>query len=213
MQKEYWNNTAEKANFDLPLDANKFMDLVDKNSVIVDVGCGYGRTMANLYAIGYKRIIGIDTSDRMVARGKKTYPYLDIRLQKSKIIAVKENTADVVILFGVLSCNYVKKEQEIILEEIKRILKPNGLLFVCDYLVSKDLRNSLQYMKFEEKYSNYGTFETNDGLILKHYSELEIENLFSDFEIMNFNKNKLKNENGSYSSVFNLVCKSNSIDK
>lgn len=207
MQKEYWNNVADNVEFNLPLNANKFLEIIDKNFSILDVGCGYGRTMADLFAIGYKRIIGIDASENMVLRGKNAHPYLDIRHQKGKIFSLKENSFDVIILFEVLSGIHKKDEQQALLNEIKRVLKPNGLVFFNDYLISKDLKNSLQYMKFEDKYSDFGVFETADGYITKHYYEKDIIELFSDFDIVAANKNKLKNTAGNFVSTMDAIFK------
>ena len=77
MQREYWNKNANNKNFTTPLDVNRFQELVPKNALILDIGCGYGRTLADLYGLGYKRLIGVDTSIEMVKRGKNSYPYID----------------------------------------------------------------------------------------------------------------------------------------
>ncbi len=48
-QSDYWNSVADKRNFTTTFQKNKFCKYVDKNAKILDVGCGYGRTMNELY--------------------------------------------------------------------------------------------------------------------------------------------------------------------
>ena len=48
-QKEYWNSIADKKEFTTPFDLNEFSNYVKKDMKILDVGCGYGRTLSELY--------------------------------------------------------------------------------------------------------------------------------------------------------------------
>lgn len=207
MQREYWNKNANNKNFTTPLDVNRFQELVPKNALILDIGCGYGRTLADLYGLGYKRLIGVDTSMEMVKRGKASYPYIDIRYQESSLIEINDNSVDAVILFGVMCCTPKHEEQKSLINEIKRVLKPNGYLFLNDFLINKDLRNSLRYRQYEEKYGEYGVFESNDGLVLKHFFENELIDLFTDFEEIYRNKTKCKTMNGGISNSISFIGK------
>ena len=60
MQRDYWNKNALTMNFTTSLDVGQFQSMVSKDALVLDVGCGYGRTLADLYGIGYKRLIGVD---------------------------------------------------------------------------------------------------------------------------------------------------------
>ena len=94
-----------------------------------------------------------------------------------------------------------------LINEIKRVLKPGGYLFVHDFLISKDLRNSLRYRKFEEKYKHYGTFETDDGLVLRHFSEQELNELLGDFDIVSAVKQKSGGMNGGVHTGVSITAK------
>lgn len=205
MQREYWNKNANNKNFTTPLDVNRFQELVPKNALILDIGCGYGRTLADLYGLGYKRLIGVDTSIEMVKRGKNSYPYIDIRYQEGVSIEISDNSVDAVVLFGVLCCTPNHEEQKALINEIKRVLKPNGFLFLYDFLINKDLRNSLRYRQYEEKYGEYGVFELNDGLVIKHYFENELTDLFTDFKEIYRNKTKCKTLSGAISNSISFI--------
>ena len=81
-QKKYWNSVAEKKEFSTPFNFEDFSKYVSKEDIILDVGCGYGRTLNQLYEEGYNNLIGIDFSENMIERGKKQYPYLDLRVKQ-----------------------------------------------------------------------------------------------------------------------------------
>ena len=77
-QEEYWNRVSEKKEFTTPFQAENFSKYVKKDHLILDVGCGYGRTLDELYHNGYRNLIGIDFSKGMIERGKQQLPYLDL---------------------------------------------------------------------------------------------------------------------------------------
>ena len=70
-QKEYWNKVSETKQFSTPFQIDEFSKYVKKDDVVLDVGCGYGRTLNELYTKGYKNLIGIDFSKGMIERAKK----------------------------------------------------------------------------------------------------------------------------------------------
>ena len=51
-QKEYWDSVSEKKEFTTPFQAAEFSEFVNKEDRILDVGCGYGRTLDELYRCG-----------------------------------------------------------------------------------------------------------------------------------------------------------------
>lgn len=56
-QKEYWNKVSETKQFSTPFQIEEFSKYVEKSDIILDVGCGYGRTLNELYTNGYKNLI------------------------------------------------------------------------------------------------------------------------------------------------------------
>lgn len=183
-QKDYWNSVSEQKEFTTPFQAGEFERFVDKSAAILDVGCGYGRTLNELYQMGYRRLRGIDFSRGMIARGQKLYPQLDLKVKKNASIGLPDGSIDAVILFAVLTCIHSDEEQRILISEIRRVLKPGGILYVNDFLLNTDQRNLDRYRKFEEKYGKYGVFELPEGAVLRHHSAAWIRELLGEFETL-----------------------------
>ncbi len=67
-QEEYWNGVSEKKEFTTPFQAEEFSKYVERDDYILDVGCGYGRTLDELYHNGYRNLIGIDFNISLLFR-------------------------------------------------------------------------------------------------------------------------------------------------
>lgn len=204
-QEEYWNSVAEKKEFTTPLRAEVFSKYVNKDSVILDMGCGYGRTLDELYHEGFCNLIGIDFSKGMIERGKQQFPYLDLRIKEDAEIALPDASIDAVILFSVLTCIRTNEEQMQLIAEIKRILKPQGILYVNDFLLNTDERNLLRYEKYKKTYGVYGVFELPEGAVCRHHDETWIKQLFKDFSEQEYSRFIKKTMNGNKSNGFYFI--------
>ncbi len=206
-QYKYWNEVAKDKEFTTPLDFDILSKLINKNSKILDYGCGYGRTLNELYLKGYKNSIGFDFARAMINRGKMAYPYLDLRVTKNNKIECESESVDIVLLFAVLTCIITNQEQRDLIKEIHRILKPNGHIYVNDFLINNDGRNIKRYKKNEEKYQEYGVFEIDGGAILRHHKKEYVFDLLKDFESVEYVENTFKTMNGNLSNGFVYVGK------
>ena len=59
-QEHYWNRVAGSKEFTHPLDFTLLDRFVKKSDRILDIGCGYGRSAAELAEQNFKHVIGID---------------------------------------------------------------------------------------------------------------------------------------------------------
>jgi len=201
-QIKYWNKVAKKKDFTTSLDLTIFSKLINKNSLLVDYGCGYGRTLNELYSHGYKNLIGFDYAYEMIERGKVEYPYLDLRVSKDNKIDCPSNSVDILFLFAVLTCIISDDAQKELIKEIKRILKPNGFIYINDFLINSDERNKKRYEKYGEKYNKYGVFELPEGAILRHHKKSWIMELTKEFDEFFYKKNTFQTMNGNLSNGF-----------
>ena len=83
-QKDYWDSVSEKKEFTTVLDINLVQPFINTDSFIVDYGCGYGRTLDQLWQKGFQNTLGFDFSPEMIQRGKKEFPYLNLKTSRKR---------------------------------------------------------------------------------------------------------------------------------
>ena len=181
-QKEYWDNVAEEKEFTTPFQMELFKKNVPKKARILDVGCGYGRTLNELYLSEFTNLSGIDISNKMINRGIKLYPHLTLKKHESGSLPFENNSFDAIILLAVLTCIINNIEQEELINEVQRVLRDDGVVYINDFLINSDQRNIDRYKQFEAKYNEYGIFELREGVALRHYTRIRIDKLMSSYE-------------------------------
>lgn len=201
-QKKYWNDVSETKQFTTPFQADAFEHLIPKDAKILDVGCGYGRTLNELYELGYRDLMGIDFSSGMIERGKKQFPHLNLQIKTAETISLPDHSMDAVILFAVLTCIPEDTAQEQLISEIHRVLKPGGIIYINDFLLNKDERNLKRYQEFESLTGTYGVFKLPEGAILRHHSEDHVHDLLHNFETITYERLTFKTMNGHISNGF-----------
>ncbi|WP_432408025.1 class I SAM-dependent methyltransferase [Wukongibacter sp. M2B1] len=204
-QKKYWDSISTTKHFTTPFQAEAFCEYVNKEGAILDIGCGYGRTLDELHQIGFQKLIGIDFALGMIERGKEQFPYLDLRVKKDAAIDLPDESVDAVILFAVLTCIWDNTEQKALIQEIRRVLKPCGILYVNDFLLNTDERNLNRYEQFKNVYGSYGVFELPEGAVCRHHSEEWIQELLADFSILQYEHLTFTTMNGHKSNGFYFI--------
>lgn len=206
-QEEYWDNVSEKKEFPTPFQILEFQKYVSPEMSILDVGCGYGRTLNELHNNSFKNLNGVDFSQKMVNRGLRLYPYLNLAKNNGNELPFPSGQFDAVILIGVLTSNFPTKEQEKIISEISRVLKSRGILYLSDFLLNDDERNIKRYHKYIDEYGIYGVFKLKEGAVLRHHHESHISKLTKDFEDLIFKKTVYRTMNGNKSKGFYYIGK------
>ncbi|WP_035796493.1 class I SAM-dependent methyltransferase [Clostridium akagii] len=201
-QKEYWDRVAIDKNFTTPFQIELFSQVVDKEDKILDVGCGYGRTLNELYLQGFKNLFGIDFSEKMVKRGTEQFSGLNLCVKRGKNLPYEDNSFDSIILFAVLTCIAKDEEQVFLMKEIKRVLKPKGILYINDFLLNTDERNEKRYKIYENKYKKYGVFELPEGAVLRHHDIKWIKEIISDYNDIKLETVTYTTMNGNKSNGF-----------
>ncbi|MDI6102093.1 class I SAM-dependent methyltransferase [Actinoplanes sp. NEAU-A12] len=182
-QAHYWNTAGATKTFTHPLHGEWLAGL-SHDSRILDYGCGYGRVTAELSDLGFTRVRGVDPSPALIARGRASRPDLDFAVVESPP-AVDRPAAgiDVVVLFAVLTCVPDDQAQRALVAELRRVLAPDGLIYVSDLLLQSDRRNQRRYAAHAERGGGpYGVFETDDGAVCRHHDIAWLRSLFADFE-------------------------------
>lgn len=208
-QIEYWNSASQGKKFTTFLDFDLISRYIQPSSLIIDYGCGYGRTMDELYSLGYKNLTGFDFASDMIERGKIDFPHLDLKTSVNNQIDCSSNSVDLVLLFGVLTCIIDNQAQKELIAEIKRVLKPVGMIYINDFLINADDRNIARYNKFKDKYGAYGIFELEEGAILRHHDENWIFELTADYTTETYKTVQFNTMNGHISNGFTFLGRKN----
>jgi len=167
--KIYSDHTFPKL---LQYQLNKFISMLPKKATILDVGCGSGRD--SLYFKDYELdVTAIDISDNMLEEAKKRVPTVKFEKMDMKDLKFKENNFDGAWIMATLSV-VPKKEVEIALKEVSRVLKKDGIV----YLAVKE--GTGEVVERKPKYENQPKFYA-------YFQQLEVEKLLVDsgFLILN----------------------------
>lgn len=204
-QEKYWDSVSEEKNFPLPLRMEAFEKHVSREMVILDVGCGYGRTLNDLRGAGYENLFGVDFSQGMIDRGQRLHPYLNLRKNDGSTLPFEDGAFDAVILIAVLTCIAESEGQRGLIAEIERVLKDGGILYINDYLLNTDQRNIERYDRAKEKYGVYGIFELPEGAVVRHHTPEHIFDIMADFNRLVFETVVYTTMNGNRSNGFYYI--------
>lgn len=135
-----------------------------KNLKVLDLACGsgYGSHLMSKYA---REVVGVDIDESAILYAKKSYIRDNLRFITGSAdrTLLENNYFDVVVSFETIE--HHDKHDEM-LREIKRVLKPGGLLVISspDKLNYSDLRN------FKNKYHVKELYEEEfKSLLKKHF--------------------------------------------
>lgn len=146
--------------------ARKLHDLNFTKGKILDAGCGFGQMdVAIIKKIPLSELIGLDLSEPLLDHAKKLSleNNLNDRLnfKKGDVTQIPFNDNEFDVVFNVNMVHWVN-EPVLMLNEISRVLKPNGFFFL------KDLRYSCLTV-FENEISFAFTFNQAQKLVRNTY--------------------------------------------
>jgi len=204
-QIHYWDRAADQKRFSHPLRLNWLARYASQQARILDYGCGYGRTLAELSEAGYKHIFGVDFSARMLARSRFQIPCSKVVRNDGQHLSFKDDCFDVVLLFAVLTCVPDSNAQRMLVAETARVLRPGGLLYISDLLINNDLRNRERYQRYASTYGCYGVFELPEGVVVRHHQSEWIEELTGSFTQLEYEDFNVTTMNGNASAAFQYL--------
>jgi SAM-dependent methyltransferase len=202
----YWDGAAGKT-FAHPLGV-PFLAALRSQCRILDFGCGYGRCVAELRGLGFQNVTGFDFSQEMIARGKREAPDLDLRHIHDLPVHEADDTFDAAMLVAVLTCIVADDDQVAVLDEMRRLLRPGGIIFISDMLLQHDARNQARYAVRKDS-GPFGVFETGDGALVRHHTDADVSRWLSGFELLDRRSVELRTMNGNAALGVQLVAKKN----
>ena len=114
------------------LASNGWLPLVDRR--VLDVGCGFGGELAQLFALGADPALccGVDLMPERIQEARKRYPAADFRVGNAEMLNFDDNRFDLVVLSTVLSSVLDPTMRVTIAREVARVLKAGGAVLWYD---------------------------------------------------------------------------------
>ena len=166
-------------------------DYLKKDLKIIDIGCGFGKTVFELYQKGYKNIYGIDVNDNGIKTAKNASKILTPKpifsVENAISLSFSGEEFDFAISQAFWTTIISKSERIKIIKEIGRIVKKGGLIYIADFGQTWNQPHYNQVYKngIEKKYE-IGTFEVFDKVTGKfkylahHYTKEDFEELLKE---------------------------------
>jgi len=201
-QLEYWNREGPRKSFGHPLNLERLSQWLSTDSRILDFGCGYGRSLGQLFERGYRNLIGFDFAAAMIARAREHFPEITFEELTGQTLPLADQSINAALLFSVLTCVATDDGQRAIVQELHRALKPGGLLYISDLWLQSDERNLQRYARDEAKYGIYGVFDLPEGVTVRHHDPRWIDTLTSEFDCIALDHIDVVTMNGNPAKAF-----------
>jgi SAM-dependent methyltransferase len=130
-QVDYWNTAGPTKPFGHPVNLDRLNRWLTRSSLILDYGCGYGRALELLWREGHRNLMGVDPAPRMIETARTRIPRVRCeRIVDPPRVDLASASIDAVLLFTVLTCVPTDDGQRGIIDEIHRVLRPGGLVYI-----------------------------------------------------------------------------------
>ena len=206
-QRPYWDRVANEKTFTHPVNAEWLSRSISTDARILDYGCGYGRTLYELASLGYANTVGVDFAPRMIERGRRSFTTLDLRTTQALPLAEADASFDAILLLAVLTCIPDDDEQARLMHELRRLLRPGGVLYLSDMPLQTDRRNLARYARALPRFGTYGVFETEDGAVVRHHGEQRMNDLLDGFEKVAVETVRLSTMNGNAATAQQILAR------
>ena len=186
INKQYWSNEEpEKILAGVHFPGEELTSLIKAKSTILDVGCGSGKISEYLCNKGYI-VTGIDINRKALEENKKrntniTYCEADI----TKKLPFDDSSFDAITIPYVFVSIIDKKEAQRAADELIRVLKTDGILWLCEATYSKDYEDRYKIGKeltgLDNVAASFLKSDNGDKKVkrfIRHYSSEEIDELF-----------------------------------
>ena len=137
----FYEKTQDEYDIESERGRERFMELREilsrhlpiKNGRALDIGCNAGLSSFVLEELGFD-VVGIDIQEKAIERAKelakKRGSKAEFYVMDAKNLDFKENTFDLVALLGYPLAHFSIWDFDKILQEVKRVLKPQGWIVI-----------------------------------------------------------------------------------
>lgn len=136
-------------------------NITDNKLAVLDCGCGFGKVISELQKrFPSNKYSGITLNDSHVKRKQ----HENVRVGNFECLEEENNSVDVVLFIE--SFNHAQDKSKV-LEEVFRIMKNDGTLFILDQCVSNELYSSLPCELYNKHRDFYGATPVSPNYIIQ----------------------------------------------
>ncbi|MEM2089797.1 MAG: class I SAM-dependent methyltransferase [Candidatus Pacearchaeota archaeon] len=167
---------------------------IKKGSIVLDVGCGFGRNIKAISTIA-KKIVGTDNDKNLFEKIRKKlskFKNVEVFLEDAKKMHFPNNMFDYTICMGNTFGNFGKDKVKI-LKEMQRVTKKGGKIIISVYSENALNIRIKEYKRIGIKIKKIqnGTVYSENGLILEQFNKEKLKRLFDlaglKFKILELN--------------------------
>ena len=203
---------------------NIFYEKVSAGSKVLDFGCAWGRVSFELQEKGYN-VLGFDINEAEIERAKrfaeesnkKYEAQVEFDVANALNLPYEDNSFDACLMQAFMTTIIDPLHREKVLDEAKRILKPNGILYMGEF--GQTWENPRYKGRYEAHFpatKERGTFiVTEDGTPdtpelyrAHHYTEEELKGLLEPrYKIELFKKTIFTSYHGNKANGFIVIAR------
>ena len=154
---------------------------------VLDLGCGSGWLSIFISKYGFE-VTGIDIAEPAIELGKlwakEDNANVNFLVGDLLNLPFKEDSFDAVVCNSVLE-HFRLDQAKILFEKIHKVLTEKGFFFGCFDSVGS---GKGEYFELEDTTHVY-TDQMRQGMMLRNFSDQELKELLSNFDILSFDKN------------------------
>jgi len=163
------------------IEIRKFLN---QDSVVLEIGCSWGRVIKAL-APYCKKFIGIDNSEIEIKEAKsflKEIKNVEVFFEDGKETHFPDEYFDVIVIGGNTFGNLGENKKNV-LQEMKRLLKPDGKILLSVYSEGAKAKRLSAYkdIGMEIKTTESKKIVFDGGLVSEEFSKKDIESLFEKY--------------------------------
>jgi len=113
---------------------------------LLDFGCGNGE-FANMISNYCNLVCGVDCSEDAVNKAKSSYPKIEFKVLEDDNLPYEDNYFDTICMIDVFEHIL---DTETVLEELNRVLKPNGHLLIATSQITRLKMLIIALLSFDE---------------------------------------------------------------
>ena len=178
---KYWQSVGvDQVLTGVHLPGNELGEYLLPGQVVLDYGCGIG-ALASMVLDKNCSYLGADVNAEAIKLLKQNYPKANIiLLDGTGRLDLANESVDVVLSSYVLVSIIDDTKVEVIFNEIKRVLKPGGIVWLAEATTSLDYKEQYELGKKILGKNNIAVSKGSDGEVkryIRHYTKEELINL------------------------------------